>query len=499
MDKVKLALAVVKKHHFWALSGVVILLALISWAKATSDLAGRFQERKSKLANQFREMDNIRQQADHPNAAVIQSLATKKENLEKKVLDAWEILYKQQKANNRLPEVLGDDFKKAFESLTPGQELQEELRNQYLYFIGEHLPKLFDVVQYLRPAEEKQMAARPGKPGPPSRRTTSEDNGRRSGTRQGREGSESAETQMVGAVVWDEPDRKRIEDHFRWERTPSTVKVLLAQEDLWVYEALLRVIKNTNGDAKNNYDAAVKRIDQLLIGAEVHGAAPGTAGRTVAAPTAAEGSPGGVDEALLEKRYVDTNFNLLAANAPPPYAEFNMVPVRMQLVVQQQKIPKLLVECANSTMPIEVRAVRLWYATGPPLDIAAPAGTPGADAGRDMGIRTIARTLGRTETSTTGQPEGDGKDVPVEIEGIVYIFNPPDKAKLGTGTGAAGQVAPSGEESPEQPPDENMEPSAEPSPEPPAEPTTAAPLAPPYTVGQAFAPDFADSASGWKA
>jgi hypothetical protein len=280
---------------------------------------------------------------------------------------------------------------------------------------------------------------------------------------------------MVGVVAWDEADRRRIEDRYQWPKAPSTAKVLAAQEDLWVYEALLRVIKNTNGDAKNNYDAAVKRIELLQIGAEVANFSRGAAAGTLSRPEVGGASPSGATENLLEGRYVDGNFNPLAAGAPPPFAEFKMVPVRMQLVVQQQKIPKLLVECANSTMPIEPRAVHLWPGAGPSLDLSAPAAAPGADAsGRETFGHTLGRPSGRSESAAAGQQEDNPKDVPIEIEGIVYIYSPPDKAKLGTGAGS--QAAPvegvEGEAAPESP-GEPTEPAE------PADATTALPPAPP--------------------
>ena len=42
----------------------------------------------------------------------------------------------------------------------------------------------------------------------------------------------------------------------------------MAQEDLWVYEALLRIIENTNQGYTSYYNAPVKEIDALQIGAD---------------------------------------------------------------------------------------------------------------------------------------------------------------------------------------------------------------------------------------
>ncbi len=70
---------------------------------------------------------------------------------------------------------------------------------------------------------------------------------------------------MVGVLEWDESDRNRIMRQFQWEETPDTQTVRLAQEDLWVYEALLRIIEKTNkGTTYEN--AAIKGVLALEIG-----------------------------------------------------------------------------------------------------------------------------------------------------------------------------------------------------------------------------------------
>ena len=47
---------------------------------------------------------------------------------------------------------------------------------------------------------------------------------------------------------------------------PNSFQVRLAQEDLWVYEALLRIIRATNEGATSYHNAAIKRIEGLHIG-----------------------------------------------------------------------------------------------------------------------------------------------------------------------------------------------------------------------------------------
>ena len=77
-------------------------------------------------------------------------------------------------------------------------------------------------------------------------------------------------------------------------------------------------------------------------------------------------------------RYVDDKGQPLPASEPEyPYVkssgEFKMMPIRMSLVMDERSLPKLLVECGNSNMPIEVRRVRILKTQDPPADLGSPA------------------------------------------------------------------------------------------------------------------------------
>jgi hypothetical protein len=60
----------------------------------------------------------------------------------------------------------------------------------------------------------------------------------------------------------------------------------------------------------------------------------------------------------------------------------------------------------------------------PPMTPMAPRTPPAGPAGGGPAI------------GTGSEPAGD-HDVPVEILAVIYIYNPPDREKLGTGTAAA--------------------------------------------------------------
>ena len=280
----------------------------------------------------------------------------------------------------------------------------------------------------------------------------------------------------VGLVDWERMDHDKFVDRFNWKQTPSTLAIVLGQEDLWVCEAVLRVIQKCNENATKDKPstAVVKRIEHLDIGQDAArawlesdrmgglggqrgsglpgqfgppGAMPaGGGGQPAATPPAGGpplapgmgpsmigqvGSTGGLTDAqLLNFRYVDNKGVPLPYDAgrtyyvAHPFAEFKLMPIRLSVVMDQRWIPKLLVKCANSNMPIEVRRVRVATAEA----TTAMGGTTGMPA---PGIGSHAPSGG-------GQSEDVGPlDAPVEIQASIYIYNPPDRERLGKGAAAS--------------------------------------------------------------
>jgi hypothetical protein len=260
----------------------------------------------------------------------------------------------------------------------------------------------------------------------------------------------------VGTVDWDENDRLRLEGRFNWTTRPDSDVIRLKQEDLWVYKTLLQVISETNKDVDSkNPLANVKRIEWIQIGADAisswsaadqsvfkagEAAVAAINPRDVrAAPSRDAAAAQDSKEQLLKDRYVDDKGVGLDAEAKQPYSEFKMMPISMKLHMDQRKISKLLVACVNSPMPIEVRRVRIRPGAGGEL---LESGTTGAAASptvssRDYSRRTVDARPRPTSTGGGGEEGGAGSyDIPVEIQGIIYIYNPPDLNTLGTGTAA---------------------------------------------------------------
>ncbi|MDY0167955.1 MAG: hypothetical protein RBS80_15510 [Thermoguttaceae bacterium] len=510
MDKVKLALALLGKYHFWVLCILAVLVAMLCWTWATADLASRYEKRKGEIDGHF---DSVRQILGNPSLRNEKGVeATQQEHLLQKdeVLRGWQVLYRQQKENNPLPEVLSKRFRDEFENLRPGREMRVLFREEYLNFIERHYPTLLRLVDIRRPGDvpldQYTDELRGGRIGERRGRGAgaaglAEDMGvrRTTPTRPTRPGETAAEPEpWLGLVEWTQPEIFSITAG--WEQTPTTQQVLLAQEDLWVYEALLRIVSNVNQGVESHEKAWIKRINALEIGqpaaeawvslqqpifAEPQVAAGAGAGESMGMAGGVEGAPGmgmeggmdmggGMDEMaggygsrgfggrqgvvnLMDGRYVDENGQPLSAyqfENQPPYAEFKMMMVHMDLFMHQRRIPKLLVDCANSAMPVEVVRVRINPGQGGQAALGEQGGARGAmGGGRPLMRPTPGRSRGPQivregavgGAQTTQEEEHDY--VNVEVFGIIYIYNPPDLAKLGTGAAAAAEKP----EEPEEP------------------------------------------------
>ncbi len=467
--------------------------ALTTWDLAISANDKSFKQRKGEVDGRFSAVGNVITTKDPPNEGVIKTIHDlidgtgdkEGEGLKQKVLQAWTFLYEKQTKENPLPKALDDDFQKHYKQLEQGKisELSDLDREQYqrlvkAYVCGEEekpektgkggeSPKaekaerkyLFEGLDLRRPKDNAAAVHRDRNmphfhghqfhaplPGP------------------GAAAANPDAVEMVGVLDWDPTDLDRIKKQFVWEETPDTQTVRLAQEDLWVYEALLRIIENTNKDEKTNKaptsseKAAIKRIESLEIGQQAArrwaqdkesviaglaavSAAPGPGGgpaRQVPRGGIQQfqhsrrggiyAGPGlhnvGPQESPLADRYVDDRGDPLAEDAKSPYAElFKMMPINLRLVIDQKKVTKLLAECGNANMPIVVRTVRLRPGEGETISALTGAGA----AGSGQGPATTTLFMHRP-SSATG--EGEGQTAEPAGSPYLHVGNPRDHLPL---------------------------------------------------------------------
>ena len=464
MDQVKVILRQLQKHHFWVLSVVTLLIALTCWWMGANSLASATAAHESEVKKGFSDMQDVEKNGHPANARFSEGVNAKHDEVKNKVLAEWKERFVEQQKLFTWPALIAGEMAR----VKPDDPIPDDVRlkcKSNEVFLDELYNKVFPTADYRHSKEAvaKAEAAAVADKGDAAAAVEP--------------AAEEGDT-IVGLVVWNKHHRAALEQRYNLRRqsgTPSTLNIRLAQEDMWMLENLAKVIRQTNAGAQDVIAVPIKRIDSLDIAqwaineavrespkvfadsTESTAAAPfaGNAG-AVEAPTDPAERDKLADEELLNGRYLgDTGQPLQAADGGP-YAEFKLMFVRMKVVIDQRKIPELLVNCANAPIPIEVVRFRM---DEPLVGTGVKPGNAGGGGGGLGGLRGSAASGGlagargglgaAVQAAPAAGDQGDEiepnpSDVTVEVCGIVQLYTAPDAEKLGTGSAADPGKRPAG-------------------------------------------------------
>ena len=538
MDQLKQYLEVAKKHHFWILCGLAVLVPFIVFWVSSNYLAKVYADQKGKFSRANQEVQPLAS-GDHPNNAWVERVHQETEQLRANVRQAWDTLYTDQQKNVFIwPNELGPDFIAAFSKPAAADDPRqlEPLCERYQNHVKTEISHMADIVR--------------------AEWNPSETGGRGGALQQHVPNGAAAEGAEAGTkntiVEWAPADEGHLVDDYDWIDPPSPLDVRYAQEELWVLEAICKAIDRTNVGATGQFDAVVREIHSTLIGYDatdkfplgegadrierphgagrapgalgpgpmagpmvpggVPGALPGaafepkrpmrhrTADQAAAGPMrlpggfgvpGGPGGPGGIpgqmgpvdpEAWLKDGRYVDSAGKPLLgsawANVSTP--EYNLMAFKITIAADEQHWQRLLVELANSQLPLEVREVRMN-----PLESRGGRGEP---------------PLGRNRPGRDGDQGGKFDNVTLEIHGVAYLMNPPNLDKLGikaataNGSPAFAAAPPIAAPAPPATPPAATAPAtatpttATPTTVPPTTVPPASPVTPPAATGPATAP-----------
>ncbi|QDV77581.1 hypothetical protein [Botrimarina mediterranea] len=446
MDQVKVVLAWLKRHHFWVLSVLVVVITLGVWYTASSSVASQTKANISKIESEFSSIQQISGKPFKPNDGVNKAQKEETEKLAEDVLREWQGLYKIQKEEVLIwPPELGDRFVNAVKDAKFGDRISPRNREIYVNYIKDTFPSLVEIVDAELLAEDASGGGG---------RAFGGGRGEFGGRGGEFAGGADGETMSNHLVQWlDQGD-------LRARLSPESVTDLQAwvlQEDLWVYRTLLQAIANTNEatGATRRDRAAIPTIIEMKVGRAAgqrdtaqlvppetsvssgsdfggggdfsrggggefgggefgrgggggeFGGGGGFGGRG----SFEEGGTEGADPntAMLAGRYLgddgkprtdipaDLNFG----------GEFKRLPVRMVLEMDTKWLGTLMWELANAPLQVQVEQVRF-----------NPEGEAGQAARGFAGGGEVA-AFDRRPTKGT-----------VILHGIVYIFNQPDPSIL---------------------------------------------------------------------
>ncbi len=465
MDQIKVIIKKLRKFGFWVLAGLCLVLILAFWQMMASSLASQFDAKKKKIESSMNEMQTLANQADLPNESVVRQTKRAIKLQSENVYASWEVFYKHQKETNKWSAIEDPKFQPDF--ATAGERryqsgryhtILEAAREYYRDNIQEYLTKLkadFDIKRP-DPAALRKLAGSEDAAADMDLTMMS--------------GDRLRNDQLLGKVFWNEQNFRLLRSKLRWRSVPNTEQVIVAQEDLWVYEALLRAVAETNEgssdfnvpikeivgievaqDAVNTIEKTSERIIDLKaleafaksVGMEGSSSSSAATAIGEMPPTSTEEQLSAADKLtilLYDNRYVDRDGKPLTAQQMkdnPPAVEYKLLPIRMSVVINQRAIAALLVNCMNSHMPIEIQQCAINPGQGRKFSFVEedplenrPTGSRPQDrsdyARPEAEELDLSRQRGNTQYLSVLGPE----DVELEITGMVYVFNPPDITKF---------------------------------------------------------------------
>jgi len=435
MDQVKVILAGIKKYHFWILSVLVLGTGIGLWYMACGNLDAQFETNKTNISSKHQSMTALSTSIDLlPNQYTLDGMKGRIEVRSRAVVDAWKLKYDAQKEFLKWDGVLGSDFLSKVEG-SPPIELQTVEGSNKVNLSDAHLDHFRNM---LNSTLLPQLATIIGANWSPDQASGGAELNTRAKAGRG--------SQAV--VQWEPSNQSALQQaHFKWERKPNTEQVFYAQEDLWILQAVLKIIARTNEQATSKHKAHIHQLRSIKLGkSALTSAGKIYAIRPMGEKTVPANSPEArsIDQPEDEVprpavgRYVDNNNVSLEPSAlvsamtgaatiqedggsMPTVSDAYLavakrVPVRVHVRMDERYVMKLLAECANSPLTLKVQQMRSYRKPDELLNpnVEEFSGVGGA-------VSTRFQRGGDSDATEDVFPF----DIDVEIFGIMYIYNPP--------------------------------------------------------------------------
>jgi hypothetical protein len=415
MDQLKPVLAAIKKHYFWIVMVIVLGTSLTFFYLSNSKLNSDIADRISSVDSSYSVINDVRNKVStHPNKSSEEQMEAVINVHKKDVQDAWATQYERQKVYLKWPKgVTADDALAKLDKMRPIEltvpnpmtEKDDPLAGTYRERYRDYITRVFPEIAGTIGAS--WTASLTGPPTPP--------------------------TITNPVVKWEEASQvkliKQIAPWYDPKKPPSTLDILYTQEDLWILSGLMNIIKSVNGDARENFQAAIKEIKWIRIGSTANGAAgkikdfkgpvggggpggPGGASSPYGAqgPSSAPSSPssggayggaygGGAAVVSLDpanNRYVTSDFKPVSSadliskmkSRTPDAAYFAVakrVPIQMRLSIDQRKVADLIAACGNNDLVIEIKQLRYGGEESKEGATESAMAAPGASSGGAVG------------------------------------------------------------------------------------------------------------------
>ncbi len=504
MDQLAPAIAWIKKNVFWLVCGFLSVLMVVSWFLITNGINGERTKQEAQLKKSVSTAKGIKTVtanplpkngvteteevtiAAHPNETSRQGMQDELAATIDSIVAAWKIRKQAQDSILVWPKCIpSDTFVNYFSQFNPPETMPDELNSaagtqmeQMLTLYRAKIPEQMaylcgdDVLRAYWKYDPKYLDAEAGAP------TEDEDGGDPTGGGFGRGGfgaggfgagtgaptlGSPAIDMNQFAVIWSDKNQdlwnQKLTTFNGYDGNqfdyPNPLQCYMLQQDLWLLEAMFRIVREVNGDSSANDLSIIKNIDHVAFGREVGGKlgeltpadqrlADKTTGgmgfgRSNNGMPGSFGGDGGEEEydeegafepegdffnrsmpmgggteddvmstssVPYDNRYVDVNFEPLPAavvkgvitgsELPENNLELivaKRVPVRIALKMDERKIADFMAACANSPFAFEIQQVR-WNRHTPGGDDIIFNGGGGSDASSTEKRSGMGQNLG---------------------------------------------------------------------------------------------------------
>ena len=467
MDQLRVAIQFLQKHGFWVGCGLITLLGLGAWYYAVSNIAEEAKTNTDKIKGANSKIAGVLKQKNHPNDASSKKMDDIVLSYAFNVKQGWDLVYAKQRDVLVWPDSFDAKFRRRVDALRPiesipfptpfDKEIPEDFRRQYRDWIRNELPKLAETVG----AEWKVKSLF---------QTNEPEVGQFRTGEIPRTGGDGRNVVVDNSLVkWNPQNQQEIfETHFGFADkgdTPSTLRVLYAQESLWVLQSLAKTIAKVNAGAETRFEAAVREIDYVRVGQSAGGVVGKVQPVETLNPTAATGPsgyPGGIRGGVMPGagpppteagraegaagaavdpaagRYVDASYQPLTdatrlrTSLTAPTQESDAVlavakrmPVRLRVRIDQHRVNRLLAECGNASLPFEIRQVRINR------DSTATGSAAGGGGGYSSPpVNYGGENVGMNPAGGQAVDKADPNEITLELFGIVYLYNPANNVLL---------------------------------------------------------------------
>lgn len=302
MDKLAPVIGWIKKNNFWLSCGILLVSMLGIWFYQTNALGTEQEKNVRDIDTKFKTALDIKSKKPedlvdtevvlHPNQATKEGMTSVLEKTVESILEAWRLRVEAQKELLVFPAVIGQKkFNDVFDQYNPPETFPAQyadfqidaLLSLYRVKVKDHMINIagkdglktnwrWDPDNY---EQEDRVSGGGGLGGM--------DGGMDGGLGGGFEGLGGGETSINEdesrfAVIWSETNQKLWQDkltqfqgrddHGKESNDPTPLQCYMLQQDLWLLEAMFRIIKDLNGDSVSTDTSAIKQIDHIAIGRE---------------------------------------------------------------------------------------------------------------------------------------------------------------------------------------------------------------------------------------